>query len=795
MVDAFLRDIRFAVRALIRNPAFTAVAVLTFAIGIGMNVAVFSVLDRVLFRPLPYGSSEDLVLIRQCGADGECSGTIPSLIAYEGQRLASFEGFASAGFASSYTLTREPDDTPPLRFIGVTSNVLRVLRVSPVRGRDFTDDDVSSKRAVALLSHESWQRRFGASEDVVGKDVWSRAGPTTIVGVLPAGFIPPAANAHDPMWEGLVLGTSFVAIAPTGRIMPATARLRPDVTLEQARSEVAALVAALEPQLRAPGQSTPIIRVDPLQQTLFARFRSNFLLIVGTTILLLMLACANLSALLLAYGRTREREAAITAALGAGRARLLGQAVMTACLICLAGSAVAVAAVFGSFRALAASLPPLVARYATDVTDGRVLIVSLLMAFACAIVAGVTPALRTGRVDLLSVLQRTPHFAGPSRLRGGASLLAVETAIGVLLVLGALLMLRSFNRLAADDLGFTPEGLYTVNFPLRGATPEEHLALYRQALEALATVAGVLVVGGADSPAGGPNAPMRGFSNDRNLRGGRFEISADYFAAIGAPLVAGRAFTDAEVRGRARVAVLSRAGARLVWPQLPPDQVVGLTLALPDEDPFRVVGVVPDVKRSYGQDGVDPALFVPLGTGPSRFAGASVRVAPGASLELAVVRQRLTERIGPTTVTLTPAVTALDFGLQDPRLRAIIFVTLALAALALAATGLYAVAAFDVRERQYEMGVRLSFGATARDIQRMIVAQTCRPVAAGIAIGFGVAYASVSVLQQFLYQVEPRDPWMFATVAAILIATGVVASWLPAWRAGRLDPSVVLRAQ
>jgi predicted permease len=795
MVDAVLRDIRLAGRTLVRNRAFTAVAVLTFAIGIGLNVAVFSLLDRVLFRTLPYGAPQDLVLIRECGADGECSGTIPSRIAYEGQRLASFEGFASAGFASPYSVTREGDDTPPLRFIGVTPNVLRVLRVSPVRGRDFTDADVSSKRAVALISHESWQRRFGGSEDVIGRDVWSRAGPTTIVGILPAGFIPPAANAHDPLWEGLVLATSFVEIAPTGRIMPPTARLRPGVTLEQARSEVATLVAALEPQLRAPGQSAAsIIRVDPLQQTLFARFRSNFLLIVGTTLLLLVLACANLSTLLLAHGRTREREAAITAALGAGQMRLLGQALWTAGLICLAGSTVALAAVFATSRALAVSLPPLVARYATDVSDRRVLTVSLLIAVMCALVAGAMPALRTGRVDLLSVLHRVPQSSRHARLRGGGSLLAVETAIGVLLVLGALLMLRSFNRLAADDLGFTPEGLYTVAFPLRGATPEQHLALYRQSLEALATVPGIAAVGGADSPAGTPNAPMRGFSNDRNVRGGRFEVSADYFEAIGAPLLAGRAFTEAEERGRAHVAVLSRAGARMVWPQLPLDQVVGMALPLPGEAPFRVVGVVPDLKRSYGQDAVDPALFVPLGTGPSRFGAASVRVTPGESIDLAVVRRRLTERIGPTSITVTPAVTVLP-GLQDPRLRAIILVTLAVAALLLAATGLYAVAAFDVRERQYEMGVRLSFGATARDIQRMVVAQACRPVAAGIFVGLAAAYASVTLVQQFLYQVEPRDPWMYATVAAILIATGVVAAWFPAWRAGRLDPSVVLRAQ
>jgi putative ABC transport system permease protein len=393
------------------------------------------------------------------------------------------------------------------------------------------------------------------------------------------------------------------------------------------------------------------------------------------------------------------------------------------------------------------------------------------------------------------VLQRAPQFARHSRLRGGAPLLAVETAIGLLLVLGALLMLRSFNQLAGDDLGFAADGLYTVTIQPRGSSPEEQLASYNQALDALAAIPGVIAVGGSDSPVASGSAPMRGFSSDRNARGGRFQVSAAYFDTTGTPFIAGRPFTDAEVRARARVAILSRAAARALWPELQPDMIVGRPLVLPEEEPFQVVGIVPDFKRSYGQDTVDPALFVPLGTGPTRFGAASMRVAPGAPIDLAVIRQRVTERIGPAPIGVRSATAYLDPGLQDPRLRAIVFVTLALAALLLAATGLYAVAAFDVRERQYEMGVRLSFGATARDIRRMVVAQTCRPVCAGIVVGLAVAYASVSFVQQFLYQVQPRDPWMYAAVAAMLIATGACASWLPAWRAGRLDPSTVLRAQ
>lgn len=422
-------DIRYALRSLLRARWFTVAAVLTFALGIGVNVAVFSTVDRILLRPLPYGSVDELVMLRACsrdGADDRCFGGFPSVVAFEGRaRLSTIDGIAVAAMPSAVSITRTPGEEPPLRLSGVSANLLHVLRVRPVLGRDFSDDDHTQKRRVALLSHETWERRFGGQRDVITRTIGSGPTPIHIIGVLPAGFVPPTWTAPDPAWDGLILDyAGWAAIRPEGMITVPVARLAPGATLASARAEVEALVRALEPQLRGRDGNVPAVRVDPVQSTLFSRFRANAWLILAAAFVLLLLACANLANLLLARGRSREYDAAIHASLGADPGRLIGSALLESLIVCGAGAAIALGVVTMTSKALAAVLPPLLARYAVDATEPRVLVATLVVALACAIAAGVLPAWAARRRAFGVWIARDPDGAwnGPvARAPAGTS--------------------------------------------------------------------------------------------------------------------------------------------------------------------------------------------------------------------------------------------------------------------------------------------------------------------------------------------------------------------------------------
>jgi predicted permease len=795
-------DIRYALRSLLRARWFTVAAVFTFALGIGVNVAVFSTVDRILLRPLPYGAMDELVMLRACGQDGECAGGFPSLVAFEGQsRLTTIEDMAVAAMAGSYSVSPNPGEAPPLRLSGVSANLLRVVRVQPVLGRDFTDEDAAERRRVAILSHESWVRRFEGTPDVITTTIGSAARPVSIIGVLPPGFIPPTSSFPDPTWDGLILdsdpdGWSVIGPGP-GMVAVPVARLAPGATVAAARAEVSALVQALAPQLATSKGRLPLIRVDPIQTSLFSRFRANAWLILSASVVLLLLACANLANLLLARGRSREYDAAIHASLGAGPGRLVTAALLESLIVCGAGAAIAVGVVAMTSKALAAVLPPLLARYAADATEPRVLGITLAVALLCAIAAGVVPAWRASRVDGLSVLQSASAGRQRSRLRGGRGLIVVESALAVLLVLSGVLLFRSFANFSGQDLGFNPDNLYNVTATGAPQKPlgDAALAAYEQTLAALADIPGVDAVGGADTTVVSGAAPMRGLSKDRSIRGGRYQVSANYFATLQTPFLAGRSFTEAEVRGRALVAILSASAARIFFADMLPAQVVGRSVIVDDDPPRAVVGIVPDIKGEGYQRDAQTSLFLPLGTQPSRYGIAVVRMQDGRAPQRALLQERLSHVLGPVVVNVRPVVAGLEPALRDPRFRAILFTVLSLAALLLAAIGLYAIASFDVAQRRYEMAVRLALGARARDIQRLVVLGACRPVVLGIALGVAGAYWAEVFLKAFLFGVEPRDPAAYAVVVFILLATTTVAAWLPARRAVRTDPATTLRAQ
>jgi predicted permease len=798
-----MSDIRYAIRSLLRARWFTIAAILTFAVGIGLNAAVFSIVDRMLFRVLPYGETDSLVLLRSCNEAAVCGGAFPAVIAFEGQRrLTMIDDIAVAAMPGVYRLSQEADDQP-LRLSGVSPNLLRVLRVHPVLGRDFSDEDATEKRRVGLLGHATWQRRFSGDPSVVGRTLGTGAGAITIVGVLPPDFIPPTWTAVDPKWDGVAMQTSgWAGIGPNGMIAVPVARLAEGVSIESARAEVQALVSALGPELKQaralrPGGALPLVRVDPIQESLFSRFSAHASLIAAAGVVLLLLSCANLASLLVARGRSREHTTAIHASLGASAKRLVGIALFESVLICLAGGAVALLAVALTSNALLSVLPPLFARYAAPVGDLRVLGAALAGALVCAVLTAVSPALHVARVDVLSILQRGPRGTRPRGLRGGRALLVLESALGVSLVLGGLVLLTSFTRLAGEDLGFKPEGLYTIWLrgtpPAAPLTPEARLLRYRQLIDTLAAIPDVRSAAGADSPVASGMAPMRPLTPDDSIPGARFQISAGYFETLKTPFLAGRQFSAVEVETRSPVAILNLSAARVLFPGVPVPEIIGRALVLANEPPRTVVGIVPDLKQRHNE-ATDGSLYLPLGAEPSNYTAAVIRMEAGKAPPLGLIQQRLRATIAPAVIPEASAMSAwLDGGLQDPRFRAVLFSVLAAAALLLAAVGLYAVSTFEMTMRRYEMGVRLSLGARGSDIRRMVLIDACRPLVLGMVIGLAGAYWTERYLQTFMYGVEPRDPAIYAAVIAILLMTALVAAWIPAQRAASVDPADVLR--
>jgi predicted permease len=796
--DAMGSDLRQAVRSLRSAPLFALTAIVTFALGIGVNVAVFSAVDRMLFRPLPYADADRLMFLRDCSVTG-CAGLFPSPVAYAlQQQSATIEAVGVVGFTERFQVSRDPDEEQTVTLFGISPNLLKVLGVQPVLGRHAAADEVAARRRLVWVSHETWTARFGATPDVLGRRLWTARQEAEIIGVLPRGFIPPGWTHQVPQWDGLVLDYERMAdIAPTGGVSAPVVRLRPGATRETARAEVASLVAALPLPDGYPGRTPgrrPTIHVDPVRDGLLSGYRSYLWLVVAAAGTVLAVAAANLSTLLLVRGRARSQIGAVCAALGASRARLARVALFESAIVCMAGALVTLITLALVSRSLVAVLPPIFARYSSGVDDLRVLGFSLLVATASAGLAGLWPAWRASRVDVRALLQSTTR-SGRSRTVGGRSLLAIEAALGTTLVLGGVLCVRSFVGMMREDLGFVPADLYSLSISpaTRLGSEPAASAWYDAALAALATIPGVRSAGGADVVVGSGSAPMRALSSAYPGPGGRYQITARYFETIGTRLIAGRGFADVEVQTAANVAMLNDAAAGLIWPDDPPAAVVGRVLQLPDDPPRLVVGLVPTLSRP--RDTLrQPALYIPKGAQPSPFTQAVVRMEPGRKLDVRTVRAALSG-LGGARVDVRYLPATLEPFLVDPRFRAVLLGTLAVTGLFLAAIGLYAVASADVTLRRYETGVRLALGATARDVSRRVILDTCRPVLFGVSLGLVFSYWSAQFFQTFLRRVDGRDPWTYVLVALTLIATGVAAAWLPARRAASTDPATVLRAQ
>jgi putative ABC transport system permease protein len=820
-MDSLWQDLRHGLRVLRSTPGFTTVAALVLALGIGANTVVFSAVSALLLRPLPLADVDRLVFGMALREGFDPFGT--SLLEYE-LYAREATSLAGCGVGTPRLLTLAASGEPErLRGAAVTASYLKTLGVEPVLGRVFTEEeDRPGGPAVALLGQGLWQRRFGADREVIGRVLSLEDGPRVVVGVLPAGFdLPYSAEAWVPMQ---VAAASLPLDQRAATANELVARLAPGASLAQADAELKHLARRLEqehPQIRR-GWSFGLVPLRlQLMSDLEGRTQRALRALVSAVACLLLVCCANVASLLLARGLARRGEMAVRISSGAGRARLVRQLLVESLLLALLGGAIGCAFAFATIPLLAALSPIHAAGLGSHLTDfrldGRVLLFSLTATLAAGALFGTAAALWTIRFDdLASDLKARSRQGGAGAARRPLRLLVVgEIAVAATLLAGGALMTRSFLRLQEIDLGFRPDGLVTMELPLSPSRYERQDARTRLVEQVLARVRGLPGVEGAGTTT---NIPLqRGVLLDSvfEVEGrppadpGEVPItshrlvSPGYLETLGVTLVRGRLLDERDHAGSRLVAVVSEELVRKAWPGEDPLGKRVRRLRAGQPGPWMtVVGVVEDVREDrFGFRAPRPVWYLPYAqqTLPLRVSlplNLVVRTGAGTAAVAGAVREAI-RAVDPAqpVAGLAPMSEHLSDVLRGERFGAVLMGTLGALGLALAALGLYGVMAYFVGQRGHEIGLRMALGARPRDVLGLVLGEGGTLVALGLGLGFVGALALGRVLASTLHEVGPADPPTFVLVAFVLGAAGLVASWLPARRAARVDPMTALRSE
>ncbi len=807
MIERLLQDLRYAGRTFRRSPGFTVLALLTIAIGVGATAAIFSVVNAVLLRPLPFGNPQALVLVEQQNRQTKSSlhDATPANFLDWRARQHSFTGLA-AYRGATFTLT---SGDQPERVAGaiVSANFFEVLGVAAALGRAFqTADGQPGAPRAAILGAGLWRQRFGGRPDVVGQSVRLNDELHTIVGVMPAGTAyPGGSEVWIPSHWQVPDDPLSPSDDPSGQrvhgYFQVLARLRAGVSERQARADMDAVAESLERDYPTANQNVGA-GIVPLREYLVGDLRGTVLMLFAAVGLLLLIATANVSGLLIARATARHQEMAVRVALGATRGRLVAQLLTESVVLAIAGGAGGVLLAMWLLTGLVA-VAPVGAGVARDVhVDATVLLFALAISAAAGLLFGLAPARQSPHGNVHEDLKQSARGASGATQRRLRSMLVVgEIALSLVLLVAAGLTIRSLIRLQHEPTGFDPDHVLTlaVNLPpARYPTPRSKADFWERAVAALGQTPGVVVAGGTS------RLPLSGGQSTRGLTvpgapdsapaGADYRTATPgYFRAMGIPLLRGRGVTDADREDRERVAVVSQSMATRFWPASDP---IGRQFAISASggSTITVVGVVGDVHHTSLEDRARPTFYVPFRQDPwpsttfvLRTTAAPATVA-GAARD-AIWRVDKAQPIG--------AVRTMDEQLSNALSQRKFIVTLLAAfgvtALALAAIGLYGVLAFIVSERRREIGVRMALGATARDVIGDVMGQGLRLAGIGVAVGLGLALAATRLLTSLLYGTSERDAATFVTVALLLVVLAAAASALPAFRASRVDPLVALR--
>lgn len=812
-LESILRDLRIGARTLLRAPAFTVIAVLVMALGIGANVALFTVVRGVLLKPLPYANPDRLVILseHEQGATGRGQyAPVDPRSFFDWQKSATgIEQMALVSPFQNYNVSAQGGNLPERIDAGWCSgNFFSLLGIRPALGRTFTAaDDSPGATASVVLSHSFWMRRYAGDPAIVGKTIWLDTHPYTVIGVLPSWFVYSGSFGG----KNIQLWTAFNHEAPPALLNTyedheaiVVARLKPGMTVQSVASQIDALQQQIKKEHPGPAVH-PHADARSMLDDAVEDYKTPLYTLLAATVCVLLIACMNVASLLVARAAARSKEIAIRTALGGGRLRLMRERLIESLLICLAAGGAGIGLAWTAIQ-FVAHFQPDMNRIESIHMDGAVMIFALAAIAACALFSGIISAFGLDTTKLLSALQESSRATRGSHQRATLRkiLLVLEVSLTVVLLAGAGLLLKSYQRMRGSDLGIPADNTLTMHISLPLARYSENAkqaAFFEQLINRVRAVPGVQSAGlvtkapgqgwGGDSLADIVERPLPPEKLlDMHMRA----ADPGYFAAAHISLLRGRIFTADERLARGKVAVISRTAAQQLFPN--GDDPIGKHLKFDfSHQVLEIVGVVADTRWDIHEP-PNATLYMPLFG--SDYAGATIFVRSSHNVEsLAMPIESVIGQLDhdlPVSDVLTLRET-ISKSTLDSQFDSLLVLAFAIIALILAAAGLYGVLTYLVTQRTSELGIRIALGARREQLLSAVLLDGLRPALLGLLIGLAASAAAVRLIASMLYQTEPLDPAVFATVTLILLAIATLACLVPAWRASRLNPMQALRTE
>jgi putative ABC transport system permease protein len=811
-MDGAWQDLRFGLRTLAKSPGFTSVVVLTLALGIGANTAIFSYVDAVLMKPLPYRDPDQLVMLWEQRPDGGRNGiSTLNFLDWKNHSTAFQSMAAVTGDGRTLTGVAEP---VRLRTARVSASYFDVFGTRAVLGRTFAArEDQPGNDRVVVLSHRIWEARFGADRGILGRAINLDGEPYIVVGVLPA------AAAYDRGWPDIWIPLAFKSAERTRDFhwLRAFGRLKSGFSVEKASAEMKSIAAAIARDYPESNKGWSVITDRFADRVVPSGLRKSLLVLMSAVAMVLLIGCVNVANLLLARAASREREVAIRSSLGARPARLVRQFLTESLLLSLCGALLGLAIAYGLIAALRAALPPFALPAEASVSiDGRVLAFTMAVTLTTAVLFGIAPALSAARKNVVSALKEggrgASAGAAPARLRG--VLVTVEMALAFVLLAGAGLLIRSFFALQNVDPGFESTNVVTMGLSVssKRVTDPDRLAAYQREV-----MAEVQALPGVRSVALTSALPLQGWGYgmpyqiagrpevDRaNRRGGFFKmVTPSYFSALGIRLRQGRFLSVLDRKGAAPAAVINETFAKRDFPGEDPigrrvlvQEIIPGRPELGPEIAWEIVGVIADEKIGGLDDRESAGMYVPLWQSPNYNTSLVIRTELDPQRSLKAIEDRV-HRLDPNQA-LTDVRTMEQIkseSVATTRLRTILLAVFASFAVLLSAVGVYGVISYSVVSRTHELGIRSALGASVSHLVRLVIKSGMTMSLIGLAIGLGGAFGATRLLASLLFDVTPNDIPTLAGVAAVLVLVALLACYVPARRATRVDPMEALRCE